>query len=631
MDTQHKDRMKSILKEYLNHITYIDDEFNVSWEETTEEVLGRPSRSGSYGDKRNVTEQDGTKDSKGSLWDFCVYMQKKHPTISLIPVPYFQNMEQKALQNYIDTAKLLVVDWNLSKGAPKTAINVIKESNFKNLFKLCVIYTSDIKGAKDDFYENMGYKEEEIKNGKTGNKNYFYVKDNANLFMLCEKSQFSFDDIIQEFTEIFINEMGYFSISFIQMFSNMEKQIPRYLNDFKEPFDSLFLLQTISDEMPLLDLNHVLDNMVIGRLKSDIHLDEAILEGIYYQKIDDIIELVNNGPDFKTRLWQGLKRICESKKGCKKAIEVLEKIDVSDYKELILEAVSDKEQLFLSIQEVGGKFADKFLEIKFFEDFSGIDNIGQKQKDLMLGKYKKAERKEIKEHVINAIPILLLMLLEPENEWNQTLRKLIFMLKIYRYSGNEVKFSDIFEGCYEADKIGNMCLRKTNSKCHNWDLVHNKIKHGDIFFKYGTEGEKKIDECYLCIMPECHAMRPEKIDGRLQMIKGVVEKKKTHKILRQSEHLTVLPNPIEERETLFITWQFHNIYSIDLERINKLEYLTLHREYRLDEDYIQQIIGEFISFYSKVGVEEIFVKNNIIFSELLVNQTKNKSLDNKDN
>lgn len=624
MDTQHKNRMKSILKEYLNHITYIDDEFNVSWEEDVKEEFKRPRRSEAYGDNKNINEQDEAKVSKDSLWDFCIYMQEKYPCISLIPVPYFQNMEQKTLQNYIDTAKLLVIDWNLDEGAPKTAINVIKESNFKNLFKLCVIYTSDIKRAKDDFYENMGYKEETIKHGKTGNKNYFYVIDNANLFMLCDKSQFSFDDIIQEFTEIFINEMGYFSISFIQMFSNMEKQIPRYLNDFKEPFDSLFLLQTISDNMPLLDLNHVLDNMVIGRLKSDIHLDEAILEGIHYQKIEDIIELVNNSPDFETRLWQGLKRICESKKGCKKAIYVLEKIGISDYKELILEAVSNKKQLFLSIQEAGRKFAEKYLEIKFAEDFSGIDNLGQKQRDLMLGKYKKAERKEVKEHVINAIPVFLLMLLEPENEWNQTLQKLICMLKIHRYGENEIKLSDIFADCYEADRSGNMY------NCRDWDLIHNKIKHGDIFFRYRTESGKKIERCYLCIMPECHVMRPEKVDGKLQMIEGVVEEKKTHKILRQSEHLTVLPNPLDESKTLFITWQFHNIYSLDLECLKKVDYLELYREYRLDEDYIQQIVGEFISFYSKVGVEEIFAKHNSIFSELLVSEANKNLPDNKE-
>ena len=57
-------------------------------------------------------------------------------------------------------------------------------------------------------------------------------------------------DSWSEFTNLFIKEIGYFSISFIELFSRLEKKIPQYLNDFKEPFDSLFFLQSISDKMP---------------------------------------------------------------------------------------------------------------------------------------------------------------------------------------------------------------------------------------------------------------------------------------------------------------------------------------------------------------------------------------------
>ena len=123
-------------------------------------------------------------------------MQKKYPDISLIPVPYDKGITENALQKYIDSAKLLVIDWELESDAAKTAIDIIKESNFKNLFKLCVIYTSNLEQAQTDFYNNMGYGEERIKTGGDGNKTYTYVRDNANLFMLCEKSHFTFNDII---------------------------------------------------------------------------------------------------------------------------------------------------------------------------------------------------------------------------------------------------------------------------------------------------------------------------------------------------------------------------------------------------------------------------------------------------
>lgn len=622
MDMQHTSRMEEILKEYLSHITYIDDEFNISWEEiATEEVPDRPRRSEGYR-QNNTNQQEGRRDSKGSLWDFCVYMQQKYSDISLIPVPYSVGTPMKALQKYIETAKLLVIDWKLEESASNTAVNVIKESNFKNLFKLCVIYTSDFKNAQDDFYSKMGYKEEVIKQGGSGDKQYSYVRDNANLFMICDKSKFSFDDIVREFADVFVKEIGYFSISFIQMFSNLEKQIPHYMNDFKEPFDSLLLLQTVSDNMPLVDLNHVLDNMVIGTLRGDIHLDGAVLEGIYYQKIDDIKKLLNNDEEFELRLQGCLKRICDSIKGCKHAYNLLEKISISEYKDYIFDAIANEKQLYISIQNAGLKFTEKYLELKFEEEFAGINGLNQNEKKKILEKYKKADRKEVKERVINAIPIFLLMMLEPEKEWNQTLRKLICMLKVHRYREGERKLGDIFQGCYEMVNNRNMRLKNIDGNSCDWSRVHNKIFHGDVFFKYSTEGRERIEECYLCIMPECHVLRPEKIDGKLQMIKGVVKENKPHGMLRQSEHLTILPNPVMDSKTLFITWQFHNIYSMDLEYLEEPEYLQLHREYRLGEDYIQQIMGEFISFYSKVGVEEIFAKNNVIFSELLANEIK---------
>ena len=138
MITTHMSEMEAILKEYLNHITYIDDEFKIAWEEDEEEdkALKRPRRSGTYVQKENNEGKTEEVTEKDSLWDFCIFMQKKYPDISLIPVPYYKGITENALQKYIDSAKLLVIDWELGADATKTAIDVIKKSNFKNLGRL---------------------------------------------------------------------------------------------------------------------------------------------------------------------------------------------------------------------------------------------------------------------------------------------------------------------------------------------------------------------------------------------------------------------------------------------------------------------------------------------------------------
>jgi len=620
MITTHMSEMEAILKEYLNHITYIDDDFKIAWEEEEDEAIKRPRRSRTYVHKGNNEEKTEELTKKDSLWDFCIFMQKKYPDISLIPVPYDKGITENALQKYIDSAKLLVIDWELESDAAKTAIDIIKESNFKNLFKLCVIYTSNLEQAKDDFYKNMGYGEERIKTGGEGNKTYTYVRDNANLFMLCEKSQFTFNDIIREFTNLFLNEIGYFSISFIEMFSRLEKEIPRYLNDFKEPFDSLLLLQAISDNMPLVDLNYELDNMVMSTLRDDIHLNGNVLEKICCQKIEDIKLLIDNSANLEDRIRVSVDRICTSIKGCSKAKNALEKMDLSEYKEFISKSISNETQPYLSIQEAGAKFAERYLEIEFDDSVAQLGELNDTEKEKLWKEYKKLKLKEIKKIIIDAIPIFLIMILEPEKEWNQTLRKLIFMLKVCKYDKTQVEMKDIFEDCYLDDEDGKKELKRLGKNERNWKLIYNKVKQGDVFFRYNQNEKTQVDECYLCIMPKCHVLRPDKIDGKLQLIRGVVKDKKSTRVLRENEHLTLLPNPRMENQTLFVTWQFYNVFSIDLEYMEKDTYDNLYREYRLDDDYVRQIMGKFNAFYSKVGVEEIFAKNNIIFPGILARE-----------
>ena len=618
MNTKHMGEMEDILKEYLNHITYIDDDFKIAWKENGDEELERPRRSGTYAQTESSEEQTETSIEEDSLWNFCVFMQEKYPNISLIPVPYSKGITAKALQNYIDSAKLLVIDWELETNATKTAIDIIKESNFKNLFKLCVIYTSNLTQAQDDFCKKMGYSEERIKTADEGNKTYTYIRDNANLFMLCEKSQFNFDDIIREFTNLFLKEIGYFSISFIEMFSRLEKRIPHYLNDFKEPFDSLLLLQAISDNMPLVDLNYEFDNMVMSTLSDDIHLNGNILEKICHQKIEDIKLLIDNSKNLNDRIQISIDRICKSIKGCSKAKNVLGKIELSEYKEFILKSISNKEQLYLSIQDAGTALAERYLEIEFEDHMAQFGELKDVEKGRFRREYIQLKLKEVKKKIIDAIPVFLIMILEPEKEWNQTLRKLIFMLKIRKYNKSEIEMKDIFKDCYEEELDGNMELKQVGKKNRDWKLIYNKVKQGDVFFKYNQDN--KIDECYLCIIPQCHTLRPDKIDGKLQLIKGIVKDKKSNRVLRENEHLTLLPNPRMENQTLFVTWQFYNVFTIDLECMRREIYDNLYREYRLDDDYVGQIMGEFNAFYSKVGVEEIFAKNNVIFPGILARE-----------
>ena len=622
MGTQDKD-LAGILKKYLSHVVYVDDEFKIPWQLSGKESVKRPPRRS----RRNETNADmepqqEEKEEKGNLESFCEFVQEHYPGILMTPILYKGVKGNDNLHLHMKNARLLILDWNLTADAPDkvTAVNLLEDEDYSGQLRFCVIYTSNLPDARKEFKEKVafvkeqGFKERTYKKeGTDKEKNYEYVRADSVIYMLCEKDKFDFDMIINVLTEIFIDEIGYFPVAFIDMITRLEEKVPDYLNKFSHPFDKLLLLQTSADGLPLIDVYGTISNMVINNIRSDIDLDTAVLESIYEKQIHQIDVLVQDTEKFQERLTKSLPIIRERLECDEKSKEIVCGLEPEEYREIIKKAISTPTDLTKGIVKAsaamaklcGERKAEKMLSENGISEESG----GRLKKELSQS-YKRVFEEKIKK----ILPVCLMILTAPEQSYN--INNLITSLKTVSYEDKKQRFSQIFEKCYEQ-KDEDMCLKYGGDGKPSLALLQNKLCPGDIFFRKNAK-TRKIDACYLCIVPACHLLRPKKVEGNIVFVKGEIAEGNRQEPLKHSEHLTILPDPENENKSIHVIWKYHFIQEIDLKKITVADYEALYRPYRLTYEYIRQIVGEFVSFYSKSGVEELFLKSDVSLERLLM-------------
>lgn len=613
MVTHHTVSLENILKQYLNHIVYIDDEFKISWPMQETEKAGRPRRSGNrmIVSEEKQDETSAEPSSGDNLEAFCNLVRKQYPEILLTPIIYQEEMDIENLLLHMKNARMLVLDWSLSEKF--TAVNLLNAAEFAGQLRFCVIYTSRLADAEKEFVEKIAdVRDAGLKRGKYEGKDFDYIRINSVIYMICEKDKFNFHMIMGALVDIFIEEIGYFPIAFIDMIGRLEEKVPYYLNEFSYPFDKLLLLQTNSDGLPLNDVYNMVSDMVVNNIRADISLNEDVLNGIYEKQIAAIGEILNDDQLFHERLTKTLNVIFSRLQCGEEDKKAFENISVKEYKNIIEKAVKEPENLSKGIHNASDKliklYAKKRVEITIKESNPDCGDIKQIKSELT-GLYKE----RIRDKIEKLFPSCLMILTNPDENYN--MNKLITSLKIINYKEDERLFSEIFRDCY--DRVDeDMCL-KMDGVSPRLGLLQNKFHAGDIFYKRpDTEG--KMGKFYLCIVPSCHLLRPKKVEGNILFVEGKIVNERPNRNLKDSEHFMILPGVDDENRLVRIVWQYHRIVPLDLRKISCDNFEKMCRPYRLAYEYMRQIMGEFVAFYSKSGVEELFLKADSSLEHLLL-------------
>lgn len=603
--------IRLILNEYLSHIIYLDDQFKVFWRRQVKglEEIKKPMRRTISKDQQenNVGSNPTKKQFDGkSLYNFCLAAQKDFSDLTITPLIYenrFDEDKEELLEiiKKLQSAKLVVIDGFLSKRMH--AADIIAQMKNSQELKLIVIYTAQRTETLDRF-ENEGYELREGKfvseNGKDKTYSYAITQDFA--LMICEKDHFDFRDIINSYVDLFLNHYGRFPVAFIDVVSKIEKNNSKYLSTFSKPFDSLMLLQSSSEGLPQEDMHTTLNSIIVNQIKQDMHVNSSIIKNIYDEEFN-MLERRIKADDFKIILFECLKEMISKIKKCKNKtiiIETLESIDVEEYKQLLLILVKERENF-------GSKTRNVCTQFKSIYADTYLNNLFQKDKGLNLpsviqNDIKKARKNDLAD-IESLIPLFISTLANKvkDSEYLLQLSNMVSLMKTYKYPGKQTKLEDIFSDCYEVDTLRDDAP------------TINKLFAGDIYYD-ATSSE----DIYLCITPSCHLFRPNKVNNTVLFIKGAVNKKYPSGKQKDSEHLTFLPDPNEENDVCIVKWDFHNIKQLDLKQKDESVFNNWFRPYRLLDEYHKQIMSEFNSFYSKVGVEELFVKSNKTLTDILL-------------
>ena len=148
-------------------------------------------------------------------------------------------------------------------------------------------------------------------------------------------------------------------------------------------------------------------------------------------------------------------------------------------------------------------------------------------------------------------------------------------------------------------------LKKAEKETYLW----NKFHYGDILIR---NRKGSATEYLLCISPPCDVCRPGKVKLNICFIKGleVPEAELTVK-RKENVHISVLPiNNGCKTDLKYVAWRLFDIVKFDLGKKEDYESICSYsRPFMMSEQYSRQIGNLFTSYFSRAGVDELFMKS----------------------
>jgi len=134
------------------------------------------------------------------------------------------------------------------------------------------------------------------------------------------------------------------------------------------------------------------------------------------------------------------------------------------------------------------------------------------------------------------------------------------------------------------------------------DTHSNEISTGTIYRKRDSGNEFLV-----CITPFCDVFRPEGIEGVYKFLVGEMVEPSPNDLKNESlkVHVTAVPIP-SEKTVKFVKWSFYHTECMKIDDLQS----KYDRIITLKKDYIQKIMNRYISYQSRVGVDELFYKES---------------------
>jgi hypothetical protein len=564
-----KTNVAEILFTHFNNIVFLDDRFDIYINRPTNEkdmVTDIDPTMLLYEVEKEKTEEDVAAtaeimaynhfqicDNILSLLNYCSNYQ-----LNLFPYVYDESFCKESFIDFLSKFSLLILDWELDDNNINLAMEIIgKYSNSKKL-QYVIIYThcpdiDKIAAIIKEYFKETDKELDIINDAK------ILYKKKHTFITVMEKKSISIKDAILEFSETLINKYGSLFVGFYDVVNQAQEKTGETLTDFMYPFEVLLSIQIKSDDNSDVFFNKKLTEIINSQIMAKIEVNEDIgkcikektldcaknLKKINDQRISEITKLISFS-DYKNRF----KDMCDKLK------------DKDIWESAIIHMINNSNKFF-------------FL------------NTDKENKDL--GNFLKDEGISLSDKQKNDLGMLLLLLAFENIADEKSICKMIELVKL-------IKYSDDFDTIIES-------TAQNIDKSDFDTLILNKYCCGDILIN-----KEARDKFLLCINPACDLFRPEKSGYCLKYLQGEkAEPKRLNNKLKISEHCSIIP--VDEKPTIVI-WNFNNERIFNLKNTDNLNELKKYtRLYKMKEDYIKQIISEYTSFYMRMGVDELFIKD----------------------
>lgn len=610
---------KARLKDYFSTVTYIDDRFDHCIVDEPidfgdEEFGDTPplpagTSDGIPVDTGELIEETSTeeKDTEVNLSTILKALNdEKYAGVRFTPVLFKDNLGKEVLVKKIHEAPLTLIDWDLGTGEKAfDFINLLFETT-KQL-KVIVVYTGNYIEAISAMQEDAHLADcEKI---PTAYRDFScYRSNHQSLLIIAAKQSYNLDAILNIIPEVFINNCGLMPVALLDYMASAQLVSDELFGAFCHPFEDVYWLQMYFSELSEADIPTAISGFIQNKICEACGIDSTISDEMfmyYKNQLNVLTEMPEKRATevFHTALnalrphLQGSNiDFCDAlltadyakiKDSCTLAIK-----DSKTWRELVekFSAVLNEVKNVIVNQKVDSLLAP-FLSLEIPKE--SIEKMGQ-HKEQVRGKIVKQVDAECATFSSEIFPVLVQILVSSP---------------VILISGVELVQNLKYRKYDDTDLNTILSDGKAMKRKEKEDYLRNKFHYGDVLVQ---ERAGAATEYLLCISPPCDVCRPSKVKLNICFIKGIEIPEHELTVRRKENiHISVLPIKEGEHEHLkYVAWRLFDVVKFDMgEKEDYDKICNYSRPFMMSEQYSRQIGNLFTAYFSRAGVDELFMKS----------------------
>jgi hypothetical protein len=608
-----------LLRNYFSRITYIDDKFDTS---LIDEPLSDNVDMGEVPvpDDVVVTKEGESLESykiegvSSGYENLCANLsqvilqigtKKELDGIQLSPILYEKNIDESFLITKMQKAPLSIIDWNLGGGT--TAFPIVSNLfNQSKQLKVVVVYTNSFLEAENAFTKDKSFSL--YKKIQYNKKSIFcWQRENKSLLIIASKQQYNLQKLLESIIELYIKCCGLMPSAFLSVVDKINEMSGSLFGSFSKPFEDVYFLQLYFSELNVGDMPDSLTKFILSKVQAGIQVDPGILSEMRQLAQYRLVEV-----DSDSKCCDAINKSLVAIRPClteiqKEICDVLTKTPYDKYKDCFAKVRNQKR--YDSWKNILAVFHplinDSFKQVcnthyeKIIQPYSDITISGDKKKLIEENKIKVIRK--IKGNLLSEYDAF------KKQIWPVCIQTLISGQDILN-AGSEL-VSNLKYHFYSPDSLASLFPEgEIPSKEKRASLLKNQIHFGDIL----TKSTEDKDEYLLCITPPCDVFRPNKTELMVTFIKGkLIQSDKLDAQRKENLHVSVLPCKDKKgvKHLQYIEWRYFDLVKFDLKDDAACKkFFSYRRPYMLDAQYMRQIANKFTAYFSRAGVDEIFMK-----------------------